>query len=643
VKSSPLFKRIFVLTLTILLISIVVSSNSSAAFIKTATDPSMIGVGARPIGMGKAFVGLADDVSSIFYNPAGLAGLRSWQVMSMTTKLLNVIDYVTLAGTYNTEIGTFGLGYVGASLGGSFVTDYTWVEDRGIISPVPSEEAIEYSSTVMLLSYGSEAKRFLNFDFLDKVSVGTTLKVFSQGLSGGSISDGMLTGYDMDIGLLYKPITWLSVGLNQIDALPVSMGGKLSGGGVDHSIPSITKFGFAFKVLGEEGNSIYTSPQPLVYVLDFDYMPTKTSYPITWRTGVEWWLSNYLALRCGLDQDVIGKDEAEGFMTEINLAAGVGIQFSGFKFDYAYHRYGIVSENETSFLSLSYASPIELQAPAPAPEEMKYVQIFSPKDKMITYDEATVITGKIIKPEGVNKLTINGKDVAISEEGTFEAVYPLAAGKNPFNVAVLDKDGKILETNKIRLLKLIAFKDVPAGDWKDSIEFLATLGIIGGYPDKTFRPDKTINRAELTTLLARAKVPTTPEATDTIFTDVTRKHWASFYIKNGVDIGLVTGYPDKTFRPAKSLTRAEGVTILSRFAGLKEPETILEGPFPDVPGRHWAAKSITAARSAGMLMYLIDKPFEPEKEMTRAEAAEVLSKTPYASAKISEVKDFDTY
>jgi len=618
-------------------------------------DPTLIGIGARPTGTGKAFVGLADDANAIFLNPAGLAGLKNWQVQSMSTRLLNVIDYASFAGTYNTDYGTFGFGYVGASLSGSFVTTMELSDGGGdLVIPIAAEESIDYSSTVILLGYGSDAERFLNnnylgwlnYDFMKKVSVGATLKIFSQGLTGGGITEGLSTGNDMDLGLLYTPLPYLSFGYNQINVLPASMGGKLtSSSGSEQTLPTTTKMGMALKVLGDD--SLYGYSQPLVYLLDFDYTPTRSNYPTLVRTGMEWWPSSYLAIRFGLDQDVIGRDVSSGFDVETNMCAGIGIQSNGFKFDYAYHKYGSVSENDTSYVSLSYAAPVEFLAPPPPPPPPKakgYLKINSPQDKLITYDEGAAIKGNLANVKDIGKLTVNGKDVAFDQDGSYDATWPLAIGKNTFTVSVYDINNQLLESAKIRVLRLTQFKDVPEGSWaKEPIELLASLGIIGGYPNGTFQPDRMTNRAELTALLVRAKNPGTPEAVDTSFTDVPRKHWASYFIKLGADSGLVTGYKDGTFQPAKSVNRAEGVIILSRFAELKLPEQLTEGPFPDLPGRHWAAKAVTAARTAGLLIYLTDKPFEPTKDLSRAEVAEILSRTQFAALKISKLKDFDTY
>ncbi|MFH1709450.1 MAG: hypothetical protein ABH860_00070, partial [bacterium] len=443
-----IFKKIGLLIFILLTVTLI-SSYSSAAYVKATTDPTLIGVGARPIGTGKAFVGLADDVNAIFMNPAGLAGQKTWQVQSMTTQLLNTIDYVSFGGTYNTDYGTFGLGYVGATLSGSFVTTMELEEGGGgIVFPVAVEESISYSSAVLLLSYGSEAKRlskndylkFLDNDFMDKISLGATFKIFSQGLSGGGISDGMSTGYNIDLGLLYKPLPYLSFGWNQADALPAAMGGKItSAGGSEHTLPTTTKLGLAVKVMGKD--SLYGNTQPLIYLLDLDYMPDRAGYPTVFRTGAEWWPNNYLALRLGLDQDVIGRDQSSGFNVDTNMCAGIGIQYNDFKFDYAYHKYGSVTENDTNYLSLSYSAPAFRLAeapPPPPPEKKEYLQITAPTDKLITHDAEVAIKGILLNLKDVGALTFNSTNAAFSSDGTFEAVYPLLLGKNSFEIKVLD-------------------------------------------------------------------------------------------------------------------------------------------------------------------------------------------------------------
>ncbi|MFC1767202.1 PorV/PorQ family protein [Candidatus Margulisiibacteriota bacterium] len=618
----------------------------SAASIKTTTDPTRIGVGARTLGMGKAFVGLADDASAIFMNPAGIAQLTEPQGTSMTTKLIQIIDYLTIGGVYPTEYGNFGFGYVGASLGGSFVTGFDLVEDPdGRVYPVATAEVINYSNSVMVFSFGTEGRQLLDSDIMDNLLIGANLKLFTQGLSG-VVGGGNATGMDMDVGMIYKANEWMNVGLNLRDILPMDMGGEITyQSGLKESIPAYMVLGTAVQVLGDKG--LYDHDHELYYLLDMNYRIQGADYPQTFHTGVEYWPNESLALRFGIDQDLAGRGELTGEATvdiTSNMTAGVGFLYEGFRFDYAYHQYSAIQSNDTHYFSLSYGFG---EPKAEVVEERKpktYFDISSPQDKTILYDEKIKIAGLVTELEDVRRLTINDVEVPITVEGSFEVATSLTLGKNVFDVKAYDAEGLVLKSAKIRLLRMIKFKDVPDKYWaKAPIEELAVLGMIGGYPDGTFRPDKVISRAELTTLLVRSQGIALPVTAEKLFNDLPKGHWAAKYVQVGVAEKLVTGYPDKTFKPNKSMTRAEGVTVLTRFAKLELPEILLEGPFPDVPGRHWAAKAVAAAKSAGMLNYLVGKPFELSKSLTRAEAVEMLSKTPFAAARIADLMNFDDY
>jgi hypothetical protein len=121
------------------------------------------------------------------------------------------------------------------------------------------------------------------------------------------------------------------------------------------------------------------------------------------------------------------------------------------------------------------------------------------------------------------------------------------------------------------------------------------------------------------------------------FGDLPASHWAANYVKSAVDMGLVTGYPDGKFKPNKQLSRAETVAIIARFDKLDTNKELSFGPFPDMTAKHWSAKYINAAKEAGILEYLKGQDFQPERQMTRAEAAEMIAKTQFGTAKIKEV------
>jgi len=184
---------------------------------------------------------------------------------------------------------------------------------------------------------------------------------------------------------------------------------------------------------------------------------------------------------------------------------------------------------------------------------------------------------------------------------------------------------------------LKTFSDVIPGFWaKDAIEYLATLNIMSGYPDGTFRPYSPVTRAELCSILVKAKEFKANPLIEDVFPDVPLSHWAAPFIKIAVDRKYVSGYPDGKFLPWKKMTRAEAVVVISKFAGLSEPASLADNPFPDVNKRHWAARSISIAKTSGLLEYLSVKNFEPDTVLTRAEAAEILSKTTFVKDKIRE-------
>ncbi|MFH1684132.1 MAG: S-layer homology domain-containing protein [Candidatus Margulisiibacteriota bacterium] len=185
---------------------------------------------------------------------------------------------------------------------------------------------------------------------------------------------------------------------------------------------------------------------------------------------------------------------------------------------------------------------------------------------------------------------------------------------------------------------LKTFSDVAAGYWASKpIEYLATLGIMGGYPDKTFRPQRALTRGELATLLVKAKGFNVQGESKNVFRDVSSKSWVAPYVKVAVDRGYVKGYPNGTFQPNRKITRAEAATVFAKFAGLYVKPKIQSNVFSDVKKGHWAAPAIAAGKNIGLYEYLAGKGFGPNEYLTRAEAAEILSKTPFIKEDIKKL------
>lgn len=115
------------------------------------------------------------------------------------------------------------------------------------------------------------------------------------------------------------------------------------------------------------------------------------------------------------------------------------------------------------------------------------------------------------------------------------------------------------------------YPDVAFNKWyNNAISTLSNMGIICGYPDGTFRPDAPITRAELTKIAASFfSDPRVAATYDGRFSDVHGAEWYISYLMTALEEGLIEGYPDGSFRPNRPITRAETCTIVNRTLGRK--------------------------------------------------------------------------
>lgn len=105
------------------------------------------------------------------------------------------------------------------------------------------------------------------------------------------------------------------------------------------------------------------------------------------------------------------------------------------------------------------------------------------------------------------------------------------------------------------------YSDVSGDQWfNNAISTLANAGILTGYPDGTFRPNANITRAELAVIAAKFDDLTSGTSK---LTDI-EGHWAEDYINSAYNKGWVSGYPDGSYMPDNAITRAEVVTLVNR-------------------------------------------------------------------------------
>ncbi|WP_370877722.1 S-layer homology domain-containing protein [Paenibacillus anaericanus] len=169
-------------------------------------------------------------------------------------------------------------------------------------------------------------------------------------------------------------------------------------------------------------------------------------------------------------------------------------------------------------------------------------------------------------------------------------------------------------------------KDI-SGHWAESAIIAGVAaGYVTGYSDQSFKPDASINRAEFITMLGRA-LPMKETTISLTFTDSKNiPAWATSYISQAVEAGIVSGYTDGTFKADKVLNRAEITTWMVRAAELKgDPQQSLS--FSDknsIPV--WAVPYVTTAVKEGLVSGVGQNRFAPQQVATRAEAAAFIAK-----------------
>ncbi len=321
-----------------LLIIVLIGSAALAAVEETdpavSPDITSAAYGARPLGMGGAFVALSNDTNAVFTNPAGLSQLYDWSVTSMSTKLLTQVDYTMGALTYRWGVGTIGLGYVGttAPCGDQY-------DEFGS----PSGSPINYTSSMVLLSYGLDMASAMKMSkSMGNISVGASAKLASMGFSG--IDKATASGTAFDLGLMLTPknfpVTYGVAFRNIGGALKWESGTK-------ENIEGSTRLGACARIIGADG--FYAAvPGELLGSADIDLPSDKRLSTI--HIGLEYRIFNILSVRAGLDQGQLSKTEVSN-----DLTAGVGVEYSGFRFDYAYRKSSQAEDMSSHYFSLSYA------------------------------------------------------------------------------------------------------------------------------------------------------------------------------------------------------------------------------------------------------------------------------------------------
>ncbi len=148
---------------------------------------------------------------------------------------------------------------------------------------------------------------------------------------------------------------------------------------------------------------------------------------------------------------------------------------------------------------------------------------------------------------------------------------------------------------------------------------------IKGYTDGTFKPEKSISRAEMAAILARNLGYDAANAVSSSYPDLQATHWALKEIEFVKTTGLMIGDIDGNFRPDSPITRGEMAAIAARYKELVVT-TFTKSSFSDVDMGYWGVAEIEAVRTAGIVDGYKDNTYLPHNNLTRAEAVKIVNR-----------------
>lgn len=187
------------------------------------------------------------------------------------------------------------------------------------------------------------------------------------------------------------------------------------------------------------------------------------------------------------------------------------------------------------------------------------------------------------------------------------------------------------DTAHVAEVKIDTSKVAPdtRGHWAEKyIAILQQRGTIGGFPDGSFKPNLGITRAQFAAIASKAlDLPAAGRPAK--FRDLSAKHWSYKAVSAVSEAGLVGGYPDGSFRPEDKITRTQAFVILSKALKKANEDREVLSKYKDgknVPT--WAIPSVAKAANAGIMVNYPDAyRIRPSAQATRAEVAALTYQT----------------
>lgn len=297
----------------LLLLSVSIANAQGKGYAGTHENFTL-GVGARALALGNAYVAVPYDATAIYWNPAGLDHIQNKNVSLFYTNLLAGVgsQYYFVGYVHPTiNFGTLGVGVIGIGIG-----DVQEYGDDALPGGIAS-----YGSYQLLFSYGKQ------LPFYKDISAGLNLKINHDNFSGFVLAPDIgtsATGIGADVGILYRPefnnviLSGLSLGLT----IQNLIGSRLKMETATDIHPLNVRFGLAKPILKNEWGNQFT------IFTDFEL---GQKVPFKYHFGTEYVFQNLAMLRVGMNNN--------------QLSFGAGAVFQNFQLDYSFGKF---AENEIS-------------------------------------------------------------------------------------------------------------------------------------------------------------------------------------------------------------------------------------------------------------------------------------------------------
>lgn len=557
--------------------------HSFAVISDVGLDPMDQTSGARPYGMGGAFVGVSDDLNSLFYNPAGLANVRGLQLTARDIK-----NY-SFGFAYGTQIGTFGLGLVSKNY-----QDMVNITDEA-----------NYEHSLALIAYGVE---------FGNVSFGISLKqlLTDRFYMTGSPEVTSKTVYEGDVGLLWNPVNYASIGVVMHNVGET----KYSIGSSDEVIPKLARAGISINILGN--NSVFHNETfGLKIAMDSEGGKVGDKDIQNSYYGLESSYNDWLFIRLGSNSIYKGEKNIDG------TSAGIGFKIGETELDFSTLK-DPLTDSQVSYFSVVYfpSKPGEFQMAGtkekPRARETDLLTITFPEDDIETYDEMISIEGKA-RPEAT--VLVNGVNVYLESNGEFRVIQPLNIGKNLIEIETSSYGEKKTISKKVLRKAKVVLAEEEGLNRKIVDDVLNKEAEINKKESQIRRDrDKGIDVSERELLLEAEK-----RAYETRKSELTAEkqkiEQRKAKVENLATLGVVEVAPNKSFAIETPIKRGEMISWLVKSMGL--PIQKIDRPvFADVPPDHEYGPYIRAAFEAGYIKKPVDNKFRPDDPVTEEEGQE---------------------